>query len=467
MTMKRRRCRRRSVSLSSVSSRTPALTILVLLVLLLRSKEGNAWIQRNLATLLRSKRSSGISCHQKASTALCASKRARITRPPYRLGGQAYLGPKQNNQRNGSDVVEHLTLEEQDDSEYSDATPAAAAAVNNVSRRASNKTQFQGMHLLHDDDLVDTNIFESKSNITVTALQNNESGSSMSNVSAEGQRRPTTQSSTNFFSNAFPMATNNNNNKGTKVRTASTRKKQRSPWKDSRESASSIGRIEGLDKNAVITVGDLERILEANGYVKRSDLLSSSSSISTSTIQSRPKTADELLSATLTRQTKSGVALPQLSVLSYRDLTVGCTIAAGLSGMILSTTILPNLWLLGAVSGALYGYDLSKKAREKQPTFVLNNLIVQSGRKLAKSYLLVYDAINGIWFMYRTGQLSYSYYKQYSKLDQRFGLGDKMDAWNARFQEGKERFDRWERENEVGRRVLAGLRTAWMVGEKR
>lgn len=40
-----------------------------------------------------------------------------------------------------------------------------------------------------------------------------------------------------------------------------------------------------------------------------------------------------------------------------------------------------------------------------------------------------------------------------------------MDAWNARFVEGKKNFDEWERENEIGRKVLAGLRTVWMVEE--
>jgi len=42
-----------------------------------------------------------------------------------------------------------------------------------------------------------------------------------------------------------------------------------------------------------------------------------------------------------------------------------------------------------------------------------------------------------------------------------------MDAWNSKFQEGKKNFDKWERENEVGRKVLAGLRTVWMVDGRR
>ena len=93
--------------------------------------------------------------------------------------------------------------------------------------------------------------------------------------------------------------------------------------------------------------------------------------------------------------------------------------------------------------------------------------IISLGRRMAKFYLSIYDATYGIWFMYKTGQLSYDYYKQYCKLDERFGIQNKMDAWNARFIQGKKNFDEWERQNEIGRRVLAGFRTAWLVEEKR
>ena len=67
--------------------------------------------------------------------------------------------------------------------------------------------------------------------------------------------------------------------------------------------------------------------------------------------------------------------------------------------------------------------------------------------------------------MYKTGQLSYEYYKHYSALDNRFAIQQKVDSWNARFVEGKMAFDKWEKQNEVGRNVLAGLRTAWLVEE--
>ena len=37
---------------------------------------------------------------------------------------------------------------------------------------------------------------------------------------------------------------------------------------------------------------------------------------------------------------------------------------------------------------------------------------------------------------------------------------------NAVFIEGKENFDKWEKENEVGRKVLATMRTIWLVEER-
>jgi hypothetical protein len=76
------------------------------------------------------------------------------------------------------------------------------------------------------------------------------------------------------------------------------------------------------------------------------------------------------------------------------------------------------------------------------------------------------DYCQTLWFLYKTGQLSYQYYKQYEAIDQRFAIQSKIDAWNARFQEGKRQFDKWEQENEIGRTVLAGLRTIWLVDEQ-
>jgi hypothetical protein len=167
------------------------------------------------------------------------------------------------------------------------------------------------------------------------------------------------------------------------------------------------------------------------------------------------------------KKTKSGVGFPQPSVLNYRDLQKGTTISGALAGIILGTTVFPNLWLIGALMGGFYGYEISNNLAEQQtPPNALARLLVNSGRRLAKYTLDVYDAWQTLWFLYKTGQLSYDYYKRYAVMDERFHIQSKVDAWNARFMEGKIKFDAWEKENEIGRTVLAGLRTVWLVEEQ-
>jgi hypothetical protein len=117
--------------------------------------------------------------------------------------------------------------------------------------------------------------------------------------------------------------------------------------------------------------------------------------------------------------------------------------------------------------GGFYGYEISNNLAEQQtPPNALARLLVNSGRRLAKYTLDVYDAWQTLWFLYKTGQLSYDYYKRYAVMDERFHIQSKVDAWNARFMEGKIKFDAWEKENEIGRTVLAGLRTVWLVEEQ-
>jgi hypothetical protein len=209
--------------------------------------------------------------------------------------------------------------------------------------------------------------------------------------------------------------------------------------------------------NETLTLADLEEILRANRYVRELDLPRASAIL-----------PEELSSDSQRDQTyaKSGVAFPQASLVTYRDLTIGSTIAAGFLGAFLGSTIFPSLWLLGCLIAGTWGYGVAKNYKERPTTNILGETIISLGRRLAKFYLFVYDAIQTYYFLYKTGQLSYAYYKRYAKLDERFAITDKVDAWNAWFQEGKRSFDKWERENEVGRKVLASLRTIWLVEEQ-
>ena len=233
-------------------------------------------------------------------------------------------------------------------------------------------------------------------------------------------------------------------------------------------SSSSIIPPSGKSKQDTVTIQDLEEILRLNGYVKRAELEGD-----TLSRRNDLETNNQINGASAASSLGSGqVAFPQESVASPKDIMVGTTISSTLLFMVLSTTILPNLWLMGMLFGALVGYEVSRPPREGAendagPPNAASRLLLSMGRRVANAYLKVYDTWNGMWFMYKTGQLSYAYWKRYAQLDQRFAITEKVDAWNARFQQGKINFDRWEKENEVGRKILAGLRTVWLVEEKR
>ena len=255
------------------------------------------------------------------------------------------------------------------------------------------------------------------------------------------------------------------------------------PW-DSTQSIIPLSSVSGnttiTDPSTPLTLADLQLILNQNGYIRRDEV---------GAILSNPMQPQTGRNATVNKkETKSGVAFPQPSVTSNIHIKAGSMISSGFFGVILLATIKPNLWLVGGVLGAFCGGDIAEKAAliantpAALPIISVDGAVIPSppnlipgglygeitlkcGKKIATTYLKVWDFFQGVWFMYRTGQLSYEYYKTYAVLDKRFGVQTKMDAWNARFIEGKDNFDRWEKENEIGRKVLAGLRTAWMVEE--
>jgi len=166
----------------------------------------------------------------------------------------------------------------------------------------------------------------------------------------------------------------------------------------------------------------------------------------------------------------SHVAFPQPSLLTGRELQRGTSVAGCFLGMVIGITILPNLWLVGGILGSFYGYEITKivstEDNNLKDSNIVGKFLISCGRQLARAYLQLVDYWKGLWFLYKTGQLSYEYYKTYENLDKKFAVQSKIDAWNRVFVEGKQKFDAWEQENEVGRTVLAGLRTAWLVDEQ-
>jgi hypothetical protein len=240
-----------------------------------------------------------------------------------------------------------------------------------------------------------------------------------------------------------------------------------------------------------LTLHDLENILLTKRFVREADLQYHLTSQPPSILPSRiggggvsggsgagrkSGTAADSSGSSSSSASKR-IAFPQPALLNDKTFQWSCTIASGALCMLVATSVVPNLWLMGALVGGLYGNEVSKRqhvdeegedgggsdAVERGP---LENLALYLGRRLALAYLKVYDTFNAAFFMWKTGQLSYEYYKTYSSLDERFAIQRKIDAWNAFFVEGKIAFDRWERENEISRKILAGLRTAWLVEER-
>jgi len=178
-------------------------------------------------------------------------------------------------------------------------------------------------------------------------------------------------------------------------------------------------------------------------------------------------------------------ALPQSKELNpkFFQRTTILTTATVLS--ILSRSLASNLWLLGMFSGACYGQFCSAKFISSLPPSttakyqkqISKQLVQSDSRNLFDSALLKLsfkvsclfahfcDAFTMLKFMYKTGQLSLDYYKKYEVLDQKYKLSDKMEVWNSRFVSGKKKFDKFEAENEIGRRMIASARTFILVTE--
>lgn len=174
---------------------------------------------------------------------------------------------------------------------------------------------------------------------------------------------------------------------------------------------------------------------------------------------------------------RTSVAFPQgPAALSDSAAALGTRFVTTTVGMILLSSIASNLWLIGSVIGFAYGYritSLMKEEGDDDGATIINNttdplasLCRSCGQWVGRTWLRLQSAITSLWFLYKTGELSMEYYKRYAKLDQRFAIQSKMDAWNALFVKGKQSFDAWERENQVGRRTLATLRTFWLVENK-
>jgi hypothetical protein len=226
--------------------------------------------------------------------------------------------------------------------------------------------------------------------------------------------------------------------------------------------------------NETITVADLQVVLaemqmqSANPYKPPPNRMKTYSSNEGSASNNDYEYGGSKFSKSSTSSKQ--VAFPQPSAVKPREIRRGTAVASCLLGMILGTTILPNLWLVGMMAGVFYGFEITKDLFEESESqadkTIVANFLISCGRQLARAYINIVDGGKALWFLYKTGQLSYEYYKTYENLDQKFAIQNKVDAWNKVFVKGKRKFDAWEQENEVGRKMLAGIRTAWLVDEE-
>lgn len=264
-----------------------------------------------------------------------------------------------------------------------------------------------------------------------------------STSSASASPKPVTSTSSRGGSSASSSSSSSNSKTSPLASSVSqqqvnNRNRTSSSSSNNKKELISTPLVPGKKPSDVLTVEDLESFLMTNGFVKRSELEASQQAMSSAGGAGTGKSKGSANAQTFKPDGTSGsgsVALPQPSVLSYNDLKWGTAVSAGFLGMLVGLSILPNLWFMGTLAGFLYGWDVGKKIPETgTPSNALNNLIVNLGRNLAKTFLTVYDAANAVFFMYKTGELSYAYYKRFSVLDDKFKINAKIDAWNSRFQ---------------------------------
>ncbi|CAM9381981.1 unnamed protein product [Scytosiphon promiscuus] len=107
-------------------------------------------------------------------------------------------------------------------------------------------------------------------------------------------------------------------------------------------------------------------------------------------------------------------------VIDTRAKVMGATFAGSVAGMIVGWSVLPNLWLVGAVAGAVAFAALSRSSSGPVGSFCST-----CGIQVA----LIYKDIRDWWeqtvFLYKTGKLSYTYWRGFEKYDQAWGLTTK------------------------------------------
>ncbi|CAM9898305.1 unnamed protein product, partial [Laminaria digitata] len=109
-------------------------------------------------------------------------------------------------------------------------------------------------------------------------------------------------------------------------------------------------------------------------------------------------------------------------VIDTRAKMLGAAFAGTFVGMIVGWSVLPNLWLVGAVAGAVSWAALSRT------TGTVGSVCSTCGIQVALLYKDVRDWWEQTVFLYKTaGKLSYTYWKGFEGYDKAWGLTDKYN----------------------------------------
>lgn len=126
-----------------------------------------------------------------------------------------------------------------------------------------------------------------------------------------------------------------------------------------------------------------------------------------------------------------------------RDIAKGAAAAFGLMGMILGRSLAKNLWLLGGVSSGVLAAYLSRE----EEGGALSDTVRAVGYEVAmrtRQYL----------FMWRTGKLSYVYFKRWEELDQKYAIVKKVEALKLLSLEKYGEAKKAEKKYKVGQRLM-------------
>eukprot|EP00752_Nemacystus_decipiens_P006778 g6087.t1 len=124
-------------------------------------------------------------------------------------------------------------------------------------------------------------------------------------------------------------------------------------------------------------------------------------------------------------------------VIDTRAKMLGAAFAGAVAGMIVGWSVLPNLWLVGGVTGAVAFAALSRSSNG-----TAGSICSTCGIQVA----LIYKDIRDWWeqtvFLYKTGKLSYTYWRGFERYDQAWGLSTKYTETVAKLSKEALELDR-------------------------